>query len=660
MNKKLYTFLIPLLTLYMVIFATVHEAEFSNQCCSPISTILHSNENQTKNMIKITLFVAPDSSYEVLKRLFEMANTSVDIIAYEMWSEDILDLINKSARRGVEVRVLLEKDPYGGSEWNLNMSAMLYKLKLEGLPIEVKLENNATRYLHAKALIVDSSVVLITSENFLPTAFPPNLTNIALQPYRTVSRGWGVVIFDANFAAECKKVFDNLYVNESIYYDPSMGAGEKPTITGYMSFSPVFEAKEVHVNNVKFVLSPSNSITLMKEALNLAKNMVLIEQMYIIESDQSVSDLINILDQKVDEGTTVQIILEDNPPGNYNSTAQSLIQRGFHVVPAFYYEPKLFLHNKGILIDDRYALVGSINWSGSALLKNIEFAALIDGTEAALYFKKVFEWDWNKSSSEPFDTDSDGLPNCYERDHGLNPYEVDSDSDGLTDYDEVFKYGTDPKTSDAVTATIENYTNVSVVPSKSIVIKWSLKNRHHVSEVLICVNGTEVQRLDPDKTNATIELNDRAWSMVEVIPKVTIPVKVFPSRVIIYVDSQPPALEILSPQNNTSVKNRNVYIRLIVIDDTSVTLTIYLNSTQVYKKSIQTNITVDIQIHLDYGLNLITIVARDAAGNEAEKLLYIYTTPGAETFLSNMLSFVIILLLLIAAIVLLRRKRSDF
>lgn len=46
------------------------------------------------------------------------------------------------------------------------------------------------------------------------------------------------------------------------------------------------------------------------------------------------------------------------------------------------------------------------------------------------------------------DSDGDGLLDIFENYYGLDPYNPDSDSDGLNDYDEIYTYGTDPLLAD--------------------------------------------------------------------------------------------------------------------------------------------------------------------------------------------------------------------
>jgi hypothetical protein len=52
------------------------------------------------------------------------------------------------------------------------------------------------------------------------------------------------------------------------------------------------------------------------------------------------------------------------------------------------------------------------------------------------------------------DSDGDGLYDDEELAYGTDPHNPDSDGDGISDYDEIFKYGTDPLVPDMETATI--------------------------------------------------------------------------------------------------------------------------------------------------------------------------------------------------------------
>lgn len=54
----------------------------------------------------------------------------------------------------------------------------------------------------------------------------------------------------------------------------------------------------------------------------------------------------------------------------------------------------LTIHNKGLLVDHRYSLISSINWSENSPVHNRELALLVDSPGVAAYFAGVFSADW--------------------------------------------------------------------------------------------------------------------------------------------------------------------------------------------------------------------------------------------------------------------------
>lgn len=56
----------------------------------------------------------------------------------------------------------------------------------------------------------------------------------------------------------------------------------------------------------------------------------------------------------------------------------------------------------------------------------------------------------------PLDSDKDGLSDSDERSFGTNPSDVDTDNDSLSDYDEIFKYKTNPLENDSKDNSVNN------------------------------------------------------------------------------------------------------------------------------------------------------------------------------------------------------------
>jgi phosphatidylserine/phosphatidylglycerophosphate/cardiolipin synthase-like enzyme len=55
-------------------------------------------------------------------------------------------------------------------------------------------------------------------------------------------------------------------------------------------------------------------------------------------------------------------------------------------------------HTKGILIDSRWTVIGSHNWTNEGTNFNRDASLIIDDPEVTKYFEEVVEHDWNSLS----------------------------------------------------------------------------------------------------------------------------------------------------------------------------------------------------------------------------------------------------------------------
>ena len=119
--------------------------------------------------------------------------------------------------------------------------------------------------------------------------------------------------------------------------------------------------------------------------------------------DSSSNRLIRELISAAKRGVDVQVILDQSDWNEKNTaenkaTARILSEGGVRV---WLDDFKKTSHNKLIIIDGRYVVIGSTNWSYYALDKNNESSVLIDSPEVADVFKKYFAKV--QAKSEKFD-----------------------------------------------------------------------------------------------------------------------------------------------------------------------------------------------------------------------------------------------------------------
>jgi phosphatidylserine/phosphatidylglycerophosphate/cardiolipin synthase-like enzyme len=56
---------------------------------------------------------------------------------------------------------------------------------------------------------------------------------------------------------------------------------------------------------------------------------------------------------------------------------------------------KTKLHNKGIIVDGKIAVVGSNNWSSDGTQYNRDTSIIFYSPAIAAYYNEVFQFDWN-------------------------------------------------------------------------------------------------------------------------------------------------------------------------------------------------------------------------------------------------------------------------
>jgi hypothetical protein len=115
----------------------------------------------------------------------------------------------------------------------------------------------------------------------------------------------------------------------------------------------------------------------------------IIMSMYVIKSNESggpVRLLVRDLEEALDRGVRVEIYINTRPGHGMPSGSdidlvfKSLTDKGAKIYKV---TPYYLLHDKLIIVDGRFCVVGSTNWSVAALKSNYESTVLIDSPELA-------------------------------------------------------------------------------------------------------------------------------------------------------------------------------------------------------------------------------------------------------------------------------------
>lgn len=106
------------------------------------------------------------------------------------------------------------------------------------------------------------------------------------------------------------------------------------------------------------------------------------------------NQLIRDLENAHKRGVLVEVVIEEskehaveNAEKNRQAVAP-LIRAG---IPVYFDSPDTTTHDKVLVIDERYVVIGSTNWSYHAMDKNNESSVLIDSPELAAHYLNYFE-----------------------------------------------------------------------------------------------------------------------------------------------------------------------------------------------------------------------------------------------------------------------------
>jgi hypothetical protein len=134
---------------------------------------------------------------------------------------------------------------------------------------------------------------------------------------------------------------------------------------------------------------PGAYASVVRDLILSAERSLYMQTQYIHpSSDPNLTGLIEALVDKQHAGVDVRLIMSQWEIAEYLELLQTAgvdlatvrIQRG--------------VHNKGIVVDSKFALVSSQNWSGDGVSRNRDAGLLIDDSGVAQYYEQIFMHDW--------------------------------------------------------------------------------------------------------------------------------------------------------------------------------------------------------------------------------------------------------------------------
>ncbi len=351
-------------------------------------------------------FISPDCSYQAICSELRNATKSIVLNMYEFTNPFLGDELVLALHRNVSVRIFMEGSPVGGVD--TQQKILLQNLYRNGADIRFLVQDPKKdvyaryTYNHAKYVIIDDSIVIVESCNYVKTGIPPNPSS--------GNREWGIIIKNTTIADCFLSVFyddwnpkrcDSYPFEDMNFSYPSNSILDTSVPTG--RYVPCFSSKTYTSNfTVTPVFSPDTSEGALCSLIDSAQKTIYIEQLYIYKDwNGMLSPLIQRLIHKAQDGVEVKIILNYNP--SYARTNDQYVKLKVFLehygirIRFFYTNWSIFtnVHNKGMIVDNTTVLISSMNWNENSIRKNREAGVIIENEDVAKYYAEVFFHDWN-------------------------------------------------------------------------------------------------------------------------------------------------------------------------------------------------------------------------------------------------------------------------
>lgn len=359
------------------------------------------------NVHTITCHVGPDAGWTTLKPFLEGTKQSLTVAMYEFYAPYIVDTVTKLGQQTTDQLNMILQVSANDEQIQATLKQS-WGSRLNFVKASVsgphRIFNNS---YHTKVAVRDSTSFWLSSGNWSPNSQPNIQPGREQFLYQEGNREWHVIIGDASLAQMYEK-FIKYDMRMARQVDESEAAPSMPDLLIPESL-PVEEAAVVQPHpflpktfattgdpvKVKPLMSPDNYATEILKLIQQAQHSVYLQFAYIRQPSIATFDaIISAIAQKMKDGLDVRILVGSTQQADHS---ELLIGRRGWKRDQFRMQTSA-LHNKGILVDGKIAVVGSNNWSSDGTQFNRDTSLIFFSKPIAHYYTEVFLFDWNNLS----------------------------------------------------------------------------------------------------------------------------------------------------------------------------------------------------------------------------------------------------------------------
>ena len=406
--------------------------------------------------------LSPDNGQDLVVDAIRQATRTLTINIYQFDSLAIRAEVLAAIQRGVKTRILIEGDPVGGmsNSGKETLALLLQSVQrssTSGGSVFLMTKKGGSgvhrryAYDHAKYMVVDGAKALVTSENWTDTGQP--------QTGLIGNRGWHAWVSDAGLAQQLEALF---VTDTDTQFGDVLDLTQTPIPSAFAAQPGSSPRKPAHrtvagiarqagsIDRITLATSPDSTAAI-AQFIRLSTAKVDLEFMTLPltwkdsgQQNPYMNPIVAELVKAGRDGQTVRVLLNDEnsfaskssgdptaidptkpepaAQANTRSTSTKNLETACALIELSRNENLkidariiditeagiTYIHNKGILTDNKYSWISSINGTRNSVMNNRETAIAIESTDAATYFGQAFSQDWGVSSAIA-DSDCAGL-----------------------------------------------------------------------------------------------------------------------------------------------------------------------------------------------------------------------------------------------------------
>ena len=367
---------------------------------------------------EIIAYLAPDHARSIVELALGLAQRHVRLNVYEFRDLDLADFLaeRRAEAPGLAIDVLLDASPVGETrDEHSQRGHAIARLRDAGANVHV-MQHGRYGFNHAKYAVIDDRIALIQSENLVPSGIPAD--------HKTGNRGWGVFLANATVAHALARIFDADFQTDvfgsretDTRDEPEYDAPLLADFDAPMTTRPLVSTAPAAATLVVSPLDPHGADPIVA-VLRAAEHSIRVAQLNFppVWRDATGHEwphpYLDEIRGAALRGVSVEVLLDGHflDGGRLDNAATveavaSLPNSDARLVPP----DRRVLHVKGLVVDERWVLVGSMNWNLHSMLQNREVDVLLEHPEAAAFFARAFDGDWAAAAAPPAESGAPSL-----------------------------------------------------------------------------------------------------------------------------------------------------------------------------------------------------------------------------------------------------------